>query len=788
VDRPRDPRRLAPSLALLAALTACRDPATPGTSADDTSTTADPSTGSSPTTGVTESIDESSSTASTSDTGEPLPPHEPADLFGSIDPFLGTGGIGFRAASVYPGPALPFGMIHPGPDTRLEFGAIPPLHCSGYYYTDTHIEGFSLTRMNGTGVPDYGTMALMPVDGMSDARRSEDGYMTAFGHAEEAAEPGYYRVRLDSGIDVEITATRRAAIFRFTFDDGLDPVILLDADHVIGDGECDSSEVAVDPEAGSISARMHNLGDLSHRFGGFDVFAHARFDTEPAEVGVWDDAGLRPGELTATGVDTGAWFRFAEGTKAITLRVGMSFVDANGAVGNLEAEIPDFDFDAVRAAATSAWQAALAGVSIYDVDEHDAIMLGTAWYRALLMPTLVSDVDGRAMGADDVVYTSDRERYSDFSLWDTYRTTHPWFLLLEREENADFAHSLVTMAEEGGAVPRWALAKSDARSMIGSPGEIVLVESALKGVPFEDEAAAYALARVSAFGPPPGLVGGRSAIEPYLAYGYVPSDENNGSVSHTQEYAIADAALARWAEHLGYDDDAALLGERGSAWAQVYDERVGFFRPRLASGEWDELPDPTAHDGPYVEGTAWQYLWLVPHDPDGLAELLGGPEAARERLLEYFELSDAEADGFGPRLYHWQGNQPDIHAPWLFAMWGDPAAATVWIDWVVRRFYDVGPNGMPGNDDAGTMSTWLLFAASGLYPMPGTDLYMIAAPRQRLMELARPSGTLRISAEPDPRTHPVPLAVRLDGVLVEGPTLTHAELEGEHELAFEMGQ
>lgn len=772
-------------------LAACRDPNTPGTSAEDTgtSTTADPSTGPSPTTQATEGVDESSSSTSATDTGEPLPPHEPADLFGSIDPFLGTGGIGFRAASVYPGPALPFGMIHPGPDTRLQFGAFAPLHCSGYYYTDTHIEGFSLTRMSGTGVPDYGTMALMPVDGMNDARRSEEGYMTGFGHEEEAAEPGYYRVRLDSGIDVEIAATRRAAIFRFTFDAGLDPVILLDADHVIGDGECDSSEVAVDPAAASISARMHNLGDLSNRFGGFDVFAHARFDTEPVEVGVWDDAGLRPGELTATGVDTGAWLRFAEGTEAVTLRVGMSFVDADGAAGNLEAEIPDFDLEAVRTAATLAWQAALAGVSIYDVDERDAIMLGTAWYRALLMPTLVSDVDGRAMGADDVIYTSDRERYSDFSLWDTYRTTHPWLLLLEREENADFAHSLVTMAEEGGAVPRWALAKSDARSMIGSPGEIVLVESALKGVPFDDEAAAYAWARVSAFGPPPGLVGGRSAIVPYLEHGYVPSDENNGSVSHTQEYAIADAALARWAERLGYDDDAALLGERGGAWAQVYDERIGFFRPRLASGEWGEWSDPTAHDGPYVEGNAWQYLWLVPHDPEGLAALLGGPEAARGRLLEYFELSYAEGgEGSLPRLYHWQGNQPDIHAPWLFAMWGDPAAATTWIDWVVDSFYDVGPNGMPGNDDAGTMSTWLLFAASGLYPMPGTDLYMVAAPRQRLMELERPSGTLRISAEPDPRTHPVPLAVRLDGVLVDGPTLTHAQLEGDHELAFEMGQ
>ena len=747
------------------------------------------SSGSSTGTIATTTSSSSSGAASSgedSSTGEPLPPHEPVDLLASIDLFLGTGGIGFRAASVYPGPALPFGMIHPGPDTSLEGAAFGALHCSGYYHGDTHIDGFSLTRMSGTGVPDYGTMAFMAVDGMTAERTTEDGYMAAFDHADEAAEPGWYRVRLDNGIDVEITTTLRASIFRFTFDPGLDPVVLLDADHVIGEGFSESADAAIDLDAATIDARMHNNGDLSDRFGGFDVFAHAAFDTEPAEGGVWDDTGLLPEDVSAAGVDVGAWFRFPAGTRTVTMRVGLSFVDAEGARNNVDAEIPDYDFDAVRTAATQAWTEALASIEVFDLEPDDATMFATALYRTLLMPTLMSDVDGRAMGADDAVHDAPDPRYSDFSLWDTYRTTHPWLLLTEDPRNEAFVASLVAMAEEGGAVPRWALAKSDARSMIGSPGEIVLAESALKGVAFDDEERAYQLSRITAFGPPPGMVGGRTGIEPYLVHGYVPHDWGGGSVSHTLEYGIADAALANWAEALGRDGDANTLRERSHAGEHVFDPEVGYFTPRESSGAWSPFPGPIEHDGPYIEGNAWQYLWLVPHDPEFLAELLGGRDAARARLEEYFTLSAAEPMPFGPRMYHWQGNQPDIHAPWLFSTWGDRARAAFWIDWVVREFYTVGPNGMPGNDDGGTMSSWLLFASSGLYPIAGTDRYMIAAPRQRRLELHRDSGTLTITAEPDPRTHPVPLRVLLDGTELTSETVAHAQLQGDHELHFEM--
>lgn len=733
------------------------------------------------TTGVETS---SSSGEADSSTGEPLEPYAPVDLFAAVDPFLGTGGSGFRAASVYPGPAMPFGMIHPGPDTSTSGFGLDAQHCSGYFYSDTDIDGFSLTRMSGTGVPDYGTMAIMPVDGMDETRRSDDGHRASFDKDGESAEPGYYRVRLDSGIDVEITTSHRASIFRFTFDGALDPVVVLDADHVIGGGSCESADVAIDLDARTIDARMLNQGDLSQRFGGFDVFAHAAFDVEPLEAGVWNDDGLMPDETEAAGVDAGAWFRFPEGTRTVTMRVGMSFVDAEGARGNLEAEIPDFDFDAVRTRAADAWQEALGRLEMFDLDEDRATMIATAWYRTLLMPTLVTDADGRTRGVDDVIRETG-SRYSDFSLWDTYRTTHPWLMLVEHPLNARLVASLVQMGEEGGAVPRWALAKSDVRSMIGSPGEIVLAESALKGVDFDDEEAAFELALVTAQGPAPGAVGGRSAIEDYLALGYVPGDVSS-SVSRTMEYAIADAALSRWAARLGRDAQAETLGERGHAAEGLYDPKVGFHRAKDRDGDFAPFEGETNHGGPYVEGTPWQYLWLEPHDPDALAELLGGPEAARERLQTYFDLSKEEIGGLGPRDYHWQGNQPDIHAPWLFAMWGDRPQAMRFIRWVVDKFYDVGPNGMPGNDDAGTMSAWLLFAASGLYPVAGSDLYMIAAPLQRRMDLHRDSGTLTILAEPDPRTNPIPARIFLDGEELTGTTVSHQALVGEHTLRFEM--
>jgi predicted alpha-1,2-mannosidase len=709
------------------------------------------------------------------------------DLFSAIDPRIGTGGLGFGVGSTYPGPALPFAMIHASPDTRTKTGAVGFYHCSGYYAEDPIIGGFSLVHFEGTGVPDYGTIGLMPANGMTDAKRTQTGHMQEFDKSSEITKPGYYAVTLEDATRVEITSSRRAAIFRFGFAEGSSPVLLIDLDQKL-EGEITAANLAIDTAAGSFDAHVRHLGNMTGRAGGYDLFAHGVVDVVPSAAGSFDGSQLHPGQTTASGTPLGGWLEFPAGTRAVSLRVAISFVDATGARQNLAAEAPSFDFEAMRTAAEHEWRAAMDTVELYDASPYETTLFATGLYHALLMPTLMSDVDGRAVDALGQIAQGSRARYNDFSLWDTYRTLHPWLLLSEDPRNADFAATLVAMADEGGAVPVWGIGHGDSKTMIGSPGEIVLAESALKGVAFDDEQRAYELARVAAYGPSPGPIGGRDADLPdYLARGYVPSDVSKGSVSKTQEYAVADAALGRWAAKLGRASDADELGARGRAYANLFDPNEGFFRPKSSDGSWAPMPLPTMPVDAYVEGNAWQYLWMVPHDPEGLAELLGGTDAALARLREFFEASETEVPVLGTRKYYWPSNEPDLSAPWFFAAWGSPGESWRWVDWVVTKLYGDGVDGLPGNDDGGTMSAWLLFAATGLYPVPGTDRYIVSAPRQPKLILRRPSGDLVIEAEPAPAPGLVPKQVTLDGVALAGPTVTHAELVGAHRLRFTMG-
>ncbi|MGE0328600.1 MAG: GH92 family glycosyl hydrolase [Polyangiaceae bacterium] len=721
-----------------------------------------------------------------------LPPR--ADLVSAVNPMIGTGGVGFGVGSAYPGPALPFAMIHAGPDTNTAgFDGLGFYHCAGYHYGDPFIEAFSLTHAYGTGVSDYGTFGLMPLVLSSGAAlsadvRSEAGY--ASGYSGEVAQLGYYSVDLEGGRKVEITSTRRAALFRFSFPEAGDPVVLLDAEHTVGDGKSGGGDVQL--SGSNITARMHNLGDLSGRFGGFEIFMDGVFDVAPSEVGVWDEAGMHPAEATASGIDVGGWVRFPAGTREVSLRVAVSFVDAEGASKNLQAELPDFDFDAVRARAVAAWGPIFDELEVYTADATDTQTVATSVYHTFMMPSLMSDVDGRARGVATEteplgpVIQPPEEHYSDFSLWDTYRTFHPWFMLAERPEAGLFARSLVRLGEQGGAIPRWALANGDVHSMIGSPGEIVLAESALKGVEF-DQARAYALSRVSAVGKQPGTMGGRGSIEPYMQYGYVPSDMSSGSVSRTQEYATADAALGNWAERMGETEDAATFSARGDSWRALYDADSGFFRGKTSDGSWAPMSLPTVQADMYTEGNAWQYLWMIGHDPAGLAEQLGGEEAARARLQEFFDSSREETAVLGVRNYYWHGNEPNILAPWLFAAWGDRTSTRDFVHWVIDEMYGTGPDGLAGNDDAGTLSSWLLFASVGLYPVSGTDRYVVGAPRFQKVVLHRPQGDLTVEASRDPRQGQI-TGVTLDGAPIEGPFVTHAALQGAHVLRFEIAE
>ncbi len=720
------------------------------------------------------------------DTGKETPPTR-ADLFAAIDPRIGSGGDAFGVGSAYPGPAVPFAMIHPSPDTRTPTGAAGFNHCSGYFAGDKIITAFSLVHFEGTGVPDYGAIGIMPALGMTDGQRTEEGHMQAFDKASEQTLPGYYSVVLESGIRVEVTSSLRAATFRYGFPSAGDPVVLFDLDHRLG-GDIATADIGFDSAASSVAAHVQHFGSMSGGAGGYDLYASVVFDVPPSEIGTFDATGLHPGQSSATGTPLGGWAKFPAGTTSVNLRVAVSFVDASGADKNLAAEAPSFDFDGMRARSENEWKQAVDRVELWGANDYETRVMATAIYHSLLMPTLMSDSDGRYVNALGDITQGSRPRYNDFSLWDTYRTLHPWLILNEDSRNADFAASLVDMAKEGGAVPVWGIAHGDSKTMIGSPGEIVLSESAQKGVPFDDEPAAYALARVAAYELSPGPVGGRDSDLPdYLAKGYVPSDVSNGSVSKTQEYAVADAALGHWAARLGIAADADELGQRGKNYQHHYDPSIGYFRGKKSDGTFAPFGTPTAMSDDFVEGNPSHYLWMAPHDPEGLAETLGGEAAALDRLREFFDASKEDVPVLGVRAHYWPSNEPDINAPWLFAAWGSPGESWNAVDWIVTELYGDGVGGIPGNDDGGTMSAWLLFAGAGLYPISGTDRYIVSAPRYAKVVLHRPSGDLTLEASPSPRKGLVPKKVRLDGELLEGNTISHAELEGTHVLSFSMG-
>ena len=315
-----------------------------------------------------------------------------ADLFLAIDPRIGTAGLGFGVGSAYPGPAVPFAMIHPSPDTRTQAGWSSFYHCSGCYASDPLLRAFSLVHFEGTGVPDYGAIGLLPTLAMTDAKRTEEGRMVALDKASEEMRPGYYAVTLADGIRVEITASRRAATFRFGFPESATPALLFALDHALEGTITQKDYSFAGPD---LNLHVHHDGGMSGGSGGYDLFARGVVDVAPKSVGGYDATELTPGQASASASPLGAWLEFPAGTRTVNLRLGVSFVDAKGAQANLAAEAPSFDFEGMRAAAETEWKKETDRVEVYGAGEYDTTIMGTAIYHAHLMPTLMSDVDGR---------------------------------------------------------------------------------------------------------------------------------------------------------------------------------------------------------------------------------------------------------------------------------------------------------------------------------------------------------------------------------------------------------
>jgi predicted alpha-1,2-mannosidase len=697
-----------------------------------------------------------------------------------VNPFIGTGGVGYGTGSAFPGPERPFGMVRPGPDTMEASGAVPFAHCSGYSYGDSFIYGFSHTRMHGTGIVDYGTIGFMPTIGMTAEKTTGPGRKTGFSKESEKASPGRYEVTLDGGTKVELTATDHVALHRYTFPSSADATVLVDIGHALPGVDITDGHVEIDVASQTMRGFAHFAGGYSDRYGGMPVYFTARFTRPFATSGVWKAGVLADGETSRDGGDVGAWATFDATTDPVVgVAVAISFEDPAHADANLAAEAPTYDFDGTAAATETAWEAQLSRVKLSARSERELTIEYTALYHTLLMPTLGMEADGTYMGLDGAVHAADGFRYyTDFSLWDTYRTLHPWLSLVYPEAQRDMLRSMTAMMVESGAPPQWVLGIGETGGMVGDSAAVVFADSWARGVRDFDLSSAYAVLQASADGPL--AHGGREEIGEYLANGYVTMESGGSSASKTLEYAEDDAALAVLADALGKSDDAARYRERSHAWKNLWDGTSQYLLGRHADGSFP-VDDTTQWQDYWAEGSTQQYTWFVPHDVAGLADAMGGREAFLARLDGFFRESSCEpADHLLPKTYYWHSNEPVLAVPWMFSELDDASHTAQWARWALAREYGDGPDGLPGNDDSGTMSAWALFAASGFYPSIATSDWVVGAPTLPRVELDLPGGNFVIETTGPSNGYPV--SATIDGEPLARPRFDQADIANGAEL------
>lgn len=635
-----------------------------------------------------------------------------APLAGEVDPFIGTAADG----QTFPGAVVPWGMASPSPHTTLTSAADAldgTFVNSGYRHGDPMMRGFGLTHLSGVGCPDLGVPVVAATVGEPPA--DFDDYSSTYKN--EVAYAGYYRVELgEQGLLAEMTATPRTAVFRFWLPEGQPANILVDPARGVS---WIRNQAELEPGiSGSEIAGSSAYGGFCAMSGGGRLHFVARVDRGADSVTQAHPNG-KDGELIAY------WRYDSAPAEPVTIWVGLSWVSVEEARANLDAEL--LSFDEARDTAALAWHQKLSRIEVSGGSETDRTRFYTALYHSLIHPNISHDVSGSypRFEAGDVGQAGDEARYTVFSLWDTYRTVHPLLTLVYPETQLDMLRALQDMTLGAGAPPKWELIGDEVQMMVGDPAAIVFADSYAKGL------TDFAVREVyeSLFGAAKSATH-RPGNDDYLELGFIPmelADSVWGPVSTTLEYALADASLASFARALDRDDDAEALLRRSASYAGFYDEQTGTLRPKNRDGSFLAPFDPDATTGSfplrlggpgYVEGTAWQYSFFAPHAMDSLIAL-HGEELFVERLQWLFDTN---------RFEMW--NEPDMGYPYLFTFVDGEAHRTQrQVRRALDRNFGVEPDGLPGNDDAGTMSAWFVFSAMGFYPVtPGLPEYRLGSP------------------------------------------------------------
>lgn len=655
-----------------------------------------------------------------------------------VDPFIGTTNFG----TTHPGAVCPQGMMSVVPfnvmgssDNRYDKDA--RWWSAPYEYHNSYFTGFSHVNLSGVGCPELGSLLLMPTTGDLDVD------YTAYGskYRDEAASPGYYTNFLTRyGIKTEVSATLRTGIARFTFPRGKSHVLLN-----LGEGLTNESGAFLRQVNDREIEGMKLLGTFCYNPQAvFPVYFVMRVDKQPVRNGYWKkqrpmygvEAEWDPDhgryklytryQKHLAGDDIGAYFTFdTQEGEEIEVRMGVSFVSIENARLNLEAEQKGENFDQIRTDALARWNDDLSRIRVEGGTERQKVVFYTALYHLLMHPNVLQDVNGEYPAMESAeIRTTQGNRYTVFSLWDTYRNVHQLLTLVYPERQMEMIQSMLDMYREHGWLPKWELYGRETLTMEGDPAIPVIVDSWMKGLRDFDAGLAYEAMYKSATFP-----GAQNLMRPdnddYLAFGYVPLREKyDNSVSHALEYYVADNALSTFAEALGKKDDAVMFRKRSLGYRKYYSETDGTFRPLLPDGTFyspfnprqgeDFEPVPGFH-----EGSAWNYTFYVPHDIPGLTKLMGGRKNFINKLQRVFD------EG----LYD-PANEPDIAYPYLFSYFsGEEWRTSHLVQTLLKTYFTTAPDGIPGNDDTGTMSGWALFSMMGFYPdCPGIPEYTLTAP------------------------------------------------------------
>lgn len=730
-----------------------------------------------------------------------------------VNPFIGTSKMGHT----FPGATTPFGMVQLSPQTNFQkmfnedgsYNGETYEYCAGYQYRDSIIIGFSHTNLSGTGHSDLGDFLVMPstrqlVLDPLETENGEKGFYSKFSHEKETASPGYYKVDLDDyNITAELTTSDRVGFHQYTFPKSKESHIILDMVYNIYHHENKNVWTFIRVENDSLVtgyrqtkgwARTKKVFFAMQFSKPFKSYGHKKYNEETYD-GFYRRFNQTENFPEMAGKDIRAYFNFdTEENEKINIKFALSSVSTNGALKNLEAEIPHWDFEKTKAETQNKWNNELSKIEVESITEDDKTIFYTALYHTMLSPILYEDVDGQYRGLDQNIYTSEGfTNYTVFSLWDTYRALHPLFNITQPSRNNDMIKSMLAHHDQSvhNMLPIWSHYANENWCMIGYHATSVIADAMAKDIgDFDKNHALFAsvnTANVSYF----------DGLGDYMKYHYVPDDKSHSSVSKTLELAYNDWCISQIARKVNNSKTETEFKKRSEYYNNVYDSKSGFMRPKLSNGEFRKDFDPMdTHGQGFIEGNAWNYGLYVPHQLDKMVSMMGGKEQFSQQLDSLFTTEiedkyienheDITRDGIIGNYVH--GNEPGHHIPYLYNWIGKPYKTQERVRMILETMYGSTVEGLCGNDDAGQMSAWYIFSSLGFYPVtPGSNEYALGSPLVKEAVIHLESGnTLKITAKNQSKENIYVDKVIVNGMTLEGNLLSHDDISGGGKIVFEM--